>query len=138
MTQSDLDEIIKASKPTPMIALQCGAPTTPQANANAAWKLLGDKMGFDHMTVEPTGKGDRFFKAFEIEKKKKNADAIKPLVRQSPPKMTERELRCLLTLLMCDDPTSLDKEDHAQIMAFAERESKSHGFNDWVQAYHAL
>jgi hypothetical protein len=50
-------------KPVPMIMLQCGEPPSQQENANAAWKRLGVKMGFDHMTVRPTGEGDRFFSA---------------------------------------------------------------------------
>ena len=63
MTQADLDKILNACKPVPMIALQCGMPRSPQENANAAWGELGRRMGFDHMTVEPTGKGNRFFSA---------------------------------------------------------------------------
>jgi len=68
MTEADLTKIMDASKPVPMIALQCGTPRSPQENANAAWKELGESMGFDHMTVSPTGKGDRFFSAEEVEK----------------------------------------------------------------------
>ena len=63
MTTSDLESLIAASKPVKMMMLQCGTPQSPQENANAAWKRLGDRMGFDHMTVRPTGKGDRFFSA---------------------------------------------------------------------------
>ena len=63
MTQKQLDEIMDACKPVPMIALQCGTPNSPQVNANAAWKKLGQDLGFDHMTVRPNGKGDRFFSA---------------------------------------------------------------------------
>lgn len=63
MTQEQLDELMKASRPVPLIALQCGMPRTPQENANAAWKKLGNIMGFDHMTVKPNGKGNRFFSA---------------------------------------------------------------------------
>ena len=32
-----------------------------QENANRAWEALGDELGFQHMTVEPSRKGDRFF-----------------------------------------------------------------------------
>ena len=63
MTQESLDQIQDACKLVPMIALQCGTPASPQENANNAWKRLGESMGFDHMTVEPSGKGSRFFKA---------------------------------------------------------------------------
>ena len=63
MTQEDLDALLSAMKPVPMIALQCGTPRSRQENANAAWARLGEKMGFDPMTVTPNGKGDRFFSA---------------------------------------------------------------------------
>ena len=63
MTQEQLDTIMNACKPVPMIMLQCGEPSSPQENANAAWASLGRELGFDHMTVSPNGKGDRFFSA---------------------------------------------------------------------------
>ncbi len=63
MTQEQLDGIIKACKPVPMIALHCGTSPTQQEMANIAWKKLGEEMGFNHMTVKPNGKGDRFFTA---------------------------------------------------------------------------
>ena len=66
MTQEDLNELKDACKPVPMIALNCGMPSSPQENANAAWERLGKKMGFYHMTVQPAGKGgERFFIAEE-------------------------------------------------------------------------
>lgn len=67
MTQEDLDGILDACKPVPMIMLQCGGSRSPQERANAAWETLGKKMGFDHMTVQPTGRGDRFFTAVPSE-----------------------------------------------------------------------
>jgi hypothetical protein len=74
MTAEDLQTLLKAMRPVPMIALQCGTPRSVQENANAAWARLGKIMGFDPMTVAPNGKGDRFFsaealpcKGFEIE-----------------------------------------------------------------------
>ena len=63
MAQEQLDRLLKAMQPVPLIALQCGMPPSPQARANAAWKALGEDMGFKHMTVKPNGKGDRFFSA---------------------------------------------------------------------------
>lgn len=63
MSEEDLQTILDAGKPVHMMMLQCGLPKSPQENANAAWGRLGEKLGFDHMTVEPTGQGDRFFSA---------------------------------------------------------------------------
>ena len=63
MTPDDLSKLLESMKPVPMIALQCGSPRSAQENANAAWDELGQRMGFDPMTVTPTGKGDRFFSA---------------------------------------------------------------------------
>lgn len=67
MAEADLKSILDACKPVPMIMLQCGAPRSPQERANDAWSALGAKMGFDYMTVQPTGKGDRFFTAVPSE-----------------------------------------------------------------------
>jgi len=65
MTQEQLDEIMDACKPTPVMYLSGGAPmfVTPQENANYAWGKLGKLLGFKHMTVRPNGKGGRFFSA---------------------------------------------------------------------------
>ncbi len=63
MTQAQLDKILEACRSVPLIALQCGMPRSPQERANDAWEELGNEMGFDHMTVAPTGRGDRFFTA---------------------------------------------------------------------------
>lgn len=63
MTQADLDAILDACKPVPYMVMGGMAPRSPQENANAAWAALGEKMGFDYMTVRPSSKGDRFFTA---------------------------------------------------------------------------
>ena len=63
MTEVQLAEIMEACKSVPLIALNCGMPPSPQENANRAWAKLGKEMGFYPMSVEPTGKGDRFFSA---------------------------------------------------------------------------
>lgn len=63
MTDDDLKELLEACKPVPAIALQCGPISSPQENANRAWERLGQKMGFNHMTVRPNGRGDRHFSA---------------------------------------------------------------------------
>ena len=63
MTQDQLEALMAAMKPVPLIALQCGAPRSRQENANAAWQRLGKELGFDYMTVRPNMTGDRFFTA---------------------------------------------------------------------------
>lgn len=65
MTQDQLDKLMDACKPTPVISFdgKTNAFGTPQENANYVWEKLGKEMGFKHMTVKPTGKGDRFFSA---------------------------------------------------------------------------
>jgi hypothetical protein len=70
MTQAQLEKILDACKPTPVMFLSGGQPMggSPQENANRAWQELGEKMGFDHMTVQPiAGKGNRFFSAVPSE-----------------------------------------------------------------------
>lgn len=57
MTQEDLDKLMEASKPVPLIMLQCGMPTSAQERANDAWRELGARMGFDWETVQPTAFG---------------------------------------------------------------------------------
>ena len=63
MTQDDLDGLLDASKPVVYIVAGGVPPRSPQENANSVWAGLGRKMGFRHMTVRPTTKGDRFFTA---------------------------------------------------------------------------
>lgn len=63
MTQTQLDTLLAACRSVPMIVLNCGPVSSPQENANRAWKVLGDELGFDHMTVQLTGEGERFFTA---------------------------------------------------------------------------
>lgn len=63
LTATQLDKLLGACRPTPLIMLQCGVPASPQEMANAAWCALGRKLGFDGMTVEPSSKGQRFFTA---------------------------------------------------------------------------
>ena len=68
MSTEDKTELLEACKPTPCIMVGDYTPSTPQENANRAWKKLGEKMGFDSMTVAPiSGKGNRFFTAVPLE-----------------------------------------------------------------------
>jgi hypothetical protein len=66
MTAEDHAALLDACKPTPVMFLSGGLPMhdSPQENANCAWQRLGDKLGFDHMTVRPvSGKGTDYFTA---------------------------------------------------------------------------
>ena len=66
MTQADFDEIMESitrAANTPLIMLQCGMPKSPQEAANDAWCALGKKMGFDGMSVQPSGTGHLNFTA---------------------------------------------------------------------------
>ena len=65
MTEDQLNKMLEACKPVPYIVVGGVAPRSPQENANAAWCELGRVMGFDGMTVRPTGEGDRYFTAEE-------------------------------------------------------------------------
>lgn len=68
MTPADLKKILDACKPLPMIMLHIGGgPRSQQERANDAWAEVGTRMGFDHMTVQPTERGDRFFTAVPSE-----------------------------------------------------------------------
>lgn len=67
MTEEQLEALLKACQPVPLIALQCGIPPSPQENANAAWKRLGVEMGFKHMTVKPIGGDQKKFTAEEVD-----------------------------------------------------------------------
>ena len=63
MTEDDLKELLEHMQPVPMIAIHLGPTPSVQDNANRAWCRLGEAMGFDGMTVKPTGRGDRVFTA---------------------------------------------------------------------------
>lgn len=63
MEQSDLDALMNAFKSAPLVAINCGEAMSQQERANNAWKNLGDKMGFNHMTVKPNGSDPKRFYA---------------------------------------------------------------------------
>ena len=76
MSEEDYKALLDACKPTPAMYLSGGQLMfgTPQENANAAWKRLGEKMGFLSMSVQPVrGKPPRVFSAIP------DADAVPPL-----------------------------------------------------------
>jgi hypothetical protein len=69
MSEEALAIIIKASRPVPVMMIGYHTPDSPQERANRAWKELGNKMGFDPMSVRPptAGKGQLFFSAIPAE-----------------------------------------------------------------------
>ena len=70
MNEDDLKELIEQCKPVLYMVIGGLPPRSPQGNANAAWKHLGIKMGFEYTTVRPMqGIGQRFFSAVPSENK---------------------------------------------------------------------
>ena len=66
MTDWQLAQLLDACKPVPYMIIGGVEPRSPQENANAAWKRLGEELGFNHMSVQPVaGKGMKFFTAEE-------------------------------------------------------------------------
>ena len=58
MTEADYDALIEhinIARNRPLIAINTGMPRSVQQMANEAWAALGERMGFDAMTVEPGG-----------------------------------------------------------------------------------
>jgi hypothetical protein len=55
MSESQFERLYEACRPTIAIWGSGGAPLgpTPQENANAAWRVLGDEMGFVWDSCEP-------------------------------------------------------------------------------------
>jgi len=53
MTPEQLEKILDAGKPTPVMFLSGGKPmfNSPQENANHAWELLGKELRFDPYSV---------------------------------------------------------------------------------------
>lgn len=75
MTEADLEALLDAGKPTPVMMIGGSTGSSPQENANRAWAALGAKMGFDSMTVRPaSGKGQRFFTAVPNESPEAKAE----------------------------------------------------------------
>lgn len=68
MTESDLNKILDACKPVPVMMIGGCTGSSPQENANQLWAELGKRMGFDYETVQPIhGKGSCFFSAVPSE-----------------------------------------------------------------------
>jgi len=77
MTEEDLNNMYEACNPVPVMMIGGTTPSSPQENANDAWAALGDKMGFDSMTVQPNSrKGVRFFSAVPFENEEQRMERV--------------------------------------------------------------
>jgi hypothetical protein len=64
MSEERHKRLLDACRPVPYIVVGGVPPTSPQENANAAWRSLADELGFDWTTVKPVpGKSSAFFTA---------------------------------------------------------------------------
>lgn len=68
MTESQLETLKNAGRPTTAIFLSGGQPAfgSPQENANIAWRNLAAELGFQWDTVRPSGGDERKFYAIPI------------------------------------------------------------------------
>lgn len=62
MSEDDLARLKEASQPLPEIMMHLPGQQNRQERASAAWFELGNRLGFDHLTVLP-GKSERSFSA---------------------------------------------------------------------------
>jgi hypothetical protein len=73
MTQEEMDKIISINKEggDPVMYLSGGTPIgrSLQEKINDYWKELGNKYGFEPMTVQGSSRGALFFTAVALEKK---------------------------------------------------------------------
>ena len=53
MTDEQYEKILDSCRPVPYLVFGGIEPSSPQENANRAWRALGDELGFHFMTVEP-------------------------------------------------------------------------------------
>ena len=80
MTQEEMDNIISINKGggDPVMFLSGGTPmgVSLQEKINQYWQILGDKYGFEPMTVKGSSKGHLYFlaKPVKIEPKKSQTD----------------------------------------------------------------
>ena len=67
MNEEQLKRLLEACVPVQYMVVGGRSPRSPQENANSAWKLLGEELGFDYTTAQPVpGKSNKFFTAEEI------------------------------------------------------------------------
>jgi hypothetical protein len=78
MSEEDLEQLLESCKSVPVMMIGGCTGASPQENANRAWQRLGEKMGFDYMTVRPIdGKGQCFFSAVPTENETQKGERLK-------------------------------------------------------------
>ena len=65
ITQAELDSVLEASKPTPVMYLSGGQRMfdSPQANANRAWQKIAKRLNVELMTIRPSPRGELWITA---------------------------------------------------------------------------
>ena len=76
MTEEDLKTLKESMQPVPCMVIGRYAPASQQENANRAWMRLGEKMGFIWDTVQPNGRGERYFSAVPSETEEQKAERL--------------------------------------------------------------
>lgn len=76
MTEEDKQTLLSAMQPERAMLIGGTTGQSLQERANDAWARLGEKMGFDSMTVQPSSRGDRFFTAVPNETETQKADRL--------------------------------------------------------------
>lgn len=68
MSEAQYKALMEACKPVTYLVMGGREPTSPQENANNAWKALAVELGFIWDTVQPVyEKGDYYFTAEPVE-----------------------------------------------------------------------
>jgi len=52
--------------------------------------------------------------------------------------VNEYQLKCLTSLIMAADPSPISDDEGQAIRDFADEESRQHGYEDWIDAYHKI
>lgn len=58
LTDEQYSLVMEASKPVPLILLQCGTPSSTQQNVNVAWQRVAKEHGCKWDTIAPALDGD--------------------------------------------------------------------------------
>ena len=107
MTEEDLRELLDACRSVPVMMIGSYTPSSPQENANTAWRSLGKKMRFDSATVQPIkGKGQRFFSAVPSETDLQRDECIK---KEDAERKAERIQEIKTSIRVLNDELKLEE-----------------------------